>query len=363
MKNNLIAPVLVLCTVLVTPVLMAQSTIELQQQDGTVLSIPLDTTQPVRINPGTGSLDATASSEFSCSGDCQISLDPAVGGFFIVDGETSTTVPETGGVTFDWRARGAWQCRGTGLPGTTWAAPGKNPWGPFSVSVSPLDPGTYQAALECSNGAGNTVVSNPVEIVVQETDLQIPLECQGRQPANATPTALCERTARPLGFVESTNCFDYSSVFGAEFPGITGQGVAIGQSRDTYFAMEFNTGSTTAIRGNWTFESPQISPTTTGSKLMTISQCPGDFDQTAIENEMGPNCYLHTGSSFLNSVGWKLPGGTGARCELDPGKTYYLNMIYTTDPAGTPPSELQWGCQDSSTTSGCGNNMTPSATN
>ena len=47
-----------------------------------------------------------------------------------------------------------------------------------------------------------------------------------------------------IRFVESTNCFAYASVFGAEFPGNTGQGINIGQLRDTYFTMEFSTAGT-----------------------------------------------------------------------------------------------------------------------
>ncbi|MEX0915582.1 MAG: hypothetical protein WD397_01520 [Wenzhouxiangellaceae bacterium] len=364
MKNNLVAPLLVLCTVSVTPLVFAQSTIELEQPDGTVLSIPLDTNEEpaVRINPGTGSLEAKASPAFSCSGDCQISFDGADGGFFIVDGDTSTTVPETGGVTFDWRARGAWQCRGTGLPGTTWSDPGKNPWGPFSVSVSPLEPGTtYQAALECSNGVGNTVVSDTVEIRVQENDIQIPAECEGRQPASAVPTALCELSTHNT-WIGSTNCFEYASLFGQEFPGFTGQGKNFALERDTYVALEFSTAGLSHSKGLWTFETPNLAPTTRGPRLMTISQCPGDFDRDAIEAEMGSNCYVRT-DTLQKSVFWKQAGTSGARCELDLDKTYYLNMIYTTDPAGTPPAELEWACGSNESTSGCGDLTAPSASN
>jgi len=343
---------------------LAQTTIELDQDGNPFLSIPLDETQPVTIDPETGELRATAASGFSCStGGCedvQVSFASGDGGFFLVDGNTSTSVPETGSVTFDWGARGAWECQGTGMPGTTWNNPGKLPFGPFSVSVSNLDPGNYQAGLTCSNGAGNVASATPVQVNVQESTVQIPPGCEGRQPATAEASPLCEVNRN--GFISTTNCFAYASVFGDEFPGNTGQGINIGQSRDTYFTMEFSTAGLTESNGLWIFESPQVSPTTTGPKLMTISECPGDFDQQEIESEMGPNCYLRTGG-FNPSLNWKRAGTSGAKCELDLNKTYYFNMMYTTDPAGTPPSQLDWDCQSSPVATGCGNIMAPSASN
>ena len=125
------ASALVLAVLVCQQPVTAQTTIELDQDGNPFLSIPLDDSQPVTIDPETGELRATAASGFSCStGGCedvQVSFASADGGFFLVDGDTSTSVPETGSVTFDWGARGAWECQGTGLPGTNWNNPASCP--------------------------------------------------------------------------------------------------------------------------------------------------------------------------------------------------------------------------------------------
>lgn len=339
---------------------LAQTTIELDQDGNFFLSIPLDDSQPVTIDPETGRLRATAASGFSCStGGCedvQVSFASADGGFFLVDGNSSTSVPETGSVTFDWGARGAWTCQGTGLPGTTWNNAGKLPFGPQTVSVSNLAPGNYDAGLTCSNGAGNTAVATTVRVNVQESSVQIPPQCQGRQPAQAVPTQICESNG-VFGPNTAINCFSYASLFGTDFPGF-GQARDFFLDRDRYVALEFDTTGMTESNGGWAHEAASIPPTNGGSRIMTISQCPGDFDRQAIESEMGPGCYVKTGG-FTPSVTWKRAGTVGSQCELDLNTTYYLNIIFTRDPAGTPPGELDWSCEDPQANA-CGVNIQPS---
>lgn len=339
----------------------AQTTIELDQDGSPFLTIPLDDTQPVTIDPLTGELHAAAASGFSCTtgGGCedvQISFASPDGGFFTVDGGNSTSVPETGSVTFDWGARGAWECQGTGLPGTTWNGAGKLPFGPFTVSVSDLEPGAYDAGLTCSNGPGNTASATLVRVNVQESSIQIPAECEGRQPAQAVPAQICESNG-VFGPNTTINCFFYASLFGDAFPG-TGQAKDFFLERDQYVALEFDTTGLTQSNGGWAVEGASIPPTSGGNRIMTISQCPGDFDQDAIESEMGPGCYVKTGG-FTPSVTWKRAGTVGSQCELDLDRTYYLNIIFTSDPAGTPPGTLDWSCTDPQADA-CGVNIQPS---
>lgn len=338
---------------------LAQTTIELDQDGSFFLSIPLDDTQPVKIDPETGELRATAASGFSCStGSCedvQLSFAATDGGIFTVNGGTgSVTVPETGAVRFDWRARGAWTCEGTGLPGTTWNQAGRLPWGTLpSVGVSELAPGVYQAGMTCSNGAANAVSSPLIEVTVTESTTEIPTECEGRQPAQAVRTQVCESNGI-YGPDLTVDCFSYESLFGSQFPGET-RAKDFFLERDTYVALEFNTTGLTESNGGWAFEGASIPPTNGGARIMTLSQCPGDFDQTAIEAEMGTGCYVKTGG-FTPSVTWKRSGTFGSQCELELDKTYYLNIIFSQDPAGTPPAELQWSCTDPEADA-CGVNM------
>jgi hypothetical protein len=341
--------------------------IELERADGSLLCdepIPLDATQSLSIDPFTGDLKGFVDPAFPCatgSDDVQVSFDAADSALFTVNGQASATVPDSGSVLIDWFARGAWICEATGLEGTPWPGSGRLPSGSEIVPLSALTPGTYTAGMVCSNGNGNTATADPVEITITESGLTIPNACRGRQPGLAEPSSLCE-AADSFGNYEPTNCFQYSEVFGRSFPGIVGQGVDILQQRDTYFAMEFSTEGLTQSRGSWTFETPQVGTTASGPKFLSISQCPGDFDPDAIEAEMGPNCYVRTGG-FTTSVLWKQQGTSGARCALEPNTTYYLNMMFSTDPVGTPPGQLEWECQDQVGGDACANNMAPSASN
>jgi hypothetical protein len=318
--------------------------------------IPLDPAIPVDIDPATGDITATAEAGFICGGGCQVSLDPADDAFFTVNGGSSATVPENGSVTFNWQARGAWNCTGTlqdstgaTVTSTVWPGSGKLPFGPQTVTLTNLLPDVYTAGLTCTN-SGETVAATPVTIEVESSGLEIPTECQGRQPA-ASPSAVCDAAN------ESINCFSYANVFGG-FPG-SQNSIEYIQQRGTYHAMEFDTTGTTSEEGSWIFETPQgFFADGTGRKIMTISRCPGDFDQDLITAEMGANCYSQI--SGFDNLRWKLAGTAGSgRCVLQEGETYWLNIIYTTDPEGTDHASLEWECQSDSAAQNCGNLMAP----
>lgn len=70
-------------------------------------------------------------------------------------------------------------------------------------------------------------------------------------------------------------------------------------------------------------------------KLVTISQCPGDFNRDAIMAETG--CYR---ASNTQNLEW---GGVNSirNCKLEANKTYYVNFVYTESDIGTPSSEIE----------------------
>jgi hypothetical protein len=171
--------------------------------------------------------------------------------------------------------------------------------------------------------------------------------CAGRQPVGATRAARCWDGV-------DRDCTSYAAVFGS-FPG-TRNSIELFQASDTYVAMEIDTTGLTADRGTWIFDTPQgFVVDGQGPKLMTLSRCPGDFDRAAIEAEMGPDCYERVEN--LTTLRWKRAGTSGRRCALEPGRTYYLNVFYTMDPAGTPPAELRWSCHEDEDAARCGNLM------
>lgn len=124
-----------------------------------------------------------------------------------------------------------------------------------------------------------------------------------------------------------------------------------------YIALEIDSADLPADdQGLLDFNIPQAHPLINRRKLVTFSTCPGDFNQEAIEAEMGPGCYL---ASMVSNFRW---GGSDSiddsnRCGLEPHSTYYINIIHTNSEEGTPIDELEPNpeCLEE----GCGFRMTP----
>jgi hypothetical protein len=87
--------------------------------------------------------------------------------------------------------------------------------------------------------------------------------------------------------------------------------------------------------------------------MMSISRCPGDFNEAAIEAEMGEGCIGN------DVVIWGGPDqqDTFFICGLEENTQYYLNFIFTNSPIGTSPSNIQPNCTNPA---GCGIRVTPS---
>jgi hypothetical protein len=309
----------------------------------------------VGIDPATGDITATAEAGFICGGGCQVSLDPADDAFFTVNGGSSATVPENGSVTFNWQARGAWNCTGTlqdstgaTVTSTAWPGSGKLPFGSQTVTLTNLLPDVYTAGLNCAN-SGEVAAATPVTIEVISSGLEIPTACRGRQPGAAAPSSVCWWTN------QDTNCYSYEAVFG-EFPGDSNS-ITYFQPSNTWHAMEIDTTGLTASSGRWVFETPQGYAPSQGPRLITLSECPGDFDQGEIQAEMGDNCYVR--ASGATTLSWVNGEPDPFRCTIEPGRTYWLNILYTTDPAGTDPANLSWDCNGDPNADYCGNLMVP----
>lgn len=99
--------------------------------------------------------------------------------------------------------------------------------------------------------------------------------------------------------------------------------------RSGYLALKFDTGDIVDHGGVLSV----ANTSTNGTRLGSISACPGDFD-------VEPECTHSWGSS--GGVGWATDGQAGY-CRLLPNTTYYLNITFTNgkDPASDTclPSE------------------------
>lgn len=333
--------------------------IEIEQDGEVVLSIPLDTSKPVDIDSVTGWLRATADQDFSCTSEpgvgcegVEVSMESPVFGSFSVQ---PASVASGGNVTLTWASTGAWQCEGSGLAGTDWAQGLKAPSGSQVVTVD-LDPGDYEVNIRCFNGPVEDT-RGPLEVTVTDAadpDPGVPAFCQGRQPENMNATVNCVPGS-------NLDCRNYESVYRAPFPGLR-QARQIFSNRNEYIAMQFTVPSdiSSSAEGAWAWVTPQQVPSFTGLNLQTISRCPGDFNEQLIEDEMGANCYLKQ-SGLSPTVRWAIQGGgSSSRCLLQPGETYYLNVLYTNSPAGTLPDDLNWQCgTESPGPNTCSNNTAP----
>jgi len=336
-----------------------QSQLIIPVEPGSGVSINTDATDPASV----GDVELSAAVDFSCtqSGAGQVSFETADGARPLSIISDSGSVPEGAPVTFDWESRGAYACDGvirddTGQVVRNWApAPDALPRGPLTIALvdnggNSLPVGEYSATVRCRNG-GPDFASGPIGLSITGTN--IPKECQGRQPLNEGGSGLMEIKVQCSLDSDLVNCTDYSSVFGP-FPGSNSAGKNLFANRDEYWAMKIETGSSISAPGGfWEFTEPQLQINATGSRLLTLSKCPGDFDQQAIEQEMDGICYVKTGG-FTSTIRWQRPGESGTACVIEPDSTYYLNVLYTADPAGTPPNELTWSCGESSA---CANNI------
>lgn len=329
--------------------LAAQNAV-LDDKQGGDTTIPLVDGSAVGIDPATGDVFAQpqADSEAwqACLGaggsdTCQVDI--VNEGFFEV---SPSSVTEGGSVTASWDSRGAWDCvgwmetaDGVEVTSTTWDdSSSRLPRGSASISTSSLEPGDYVVFLDCMNGPSTASATQPLSVT--ESTLDAPEFCsdQGRvPPAGMTrDTKMLWSNDVPSEPLENETVA-WDQFFYAEFP--RGETNSFEILKDHYGTLAFSTGSTPLGKtGSITFEIPQFSQDVLepGDKLVTISQCPGDFT-TLVED---PECRKVINNSDIR---WKIESEivTDFRCTLLPDTTYFLNIIYTPDAEADP---LEWGC-------------------
>jgi hypothetical protein len=169
----------------------------------------------------------------------------------------------------------------------------------------------------------------------------------------ATGDLSCEFTQQ--GWNSSADCTEFEGIWPAPFMEM-GQlsrhlGIRSDHGRD-YLAIRF---STEGMDDDHTgaFSLNVSTWLRSRRKIITVSPCPGDFDQESNLAETG--CYME---SLVQHV--RLGGIDSNRpCKLESGREYYLNILYTDSPLGTPAEELgpHPDCVDA--TQACGNLFSP----
>mgnify|MGYP005848623939 CR=1 FL=1 len=334
--------------------------VEFDDQQGGTATIPLASGSDVQIDPVTGNLRAQpqpgteAWSACLGAGDsdtCRISI----GNTF---NASEGSVSQGGSIQFSWDARGAWECVGfmeddTGntVTSTTWDDdPSRLPAGSDDVGTANLDPGDYFAFLSCTNGPSSDLASVPFTVTDPNPDAPDFCSTEGRVPPGGMirdQAMLWDNQVPSQPLDDQTVAWD--EFWFNQFP--RGETTSFEIRPDHYGTLAFSTGTTPiGATGQITFETPQFSQGTLspGDKLVTISQCPGDFTDRMED----PECRKVIANSDMR---WKIGSSIEAdfRCTLRQNTTYFLNILYTADANVTP---LQWGCTGGETLdSRCGN--------
>ncbi len=226
-------------------------------------------------------------------------------------------------------------------------------------TISDLEAGGYNLSLTCSNSNGESDPANASATISGSE------QCAGREPPSGwtrlgdpgTPACLNDG----FSWDPSKDCRVWWEVdddgerlgLGRnpfyESGGATYRIAAAGRgSPKQYLAIRLNTfktveedGGETVVdmptneSGRWSAQAPNTFATA-AKTLVTISSCPGDFHQDEVMDETG--CYGAQNAIFQN-FRW---GGTasGETCQLESGRTYYLNIIPTLSAPGTDPDDL-----------------------
>ena len=295
---------------------------------------------------GTYQLILNCDSDVSAQASLQVSAPPpepvAISAFnFRVNSGTTQpaqnlTVDEGANLRISWSTSNATSCEALGT---------LNGWTGASIPVSGSrdvtlgsEGGTVRLRCVNSNDA-SSAETQTFEVTVQPP---VPQECANRRPSNWQRQTDCI-------FNDSTrDCTSYEAVFGS-WPG-TPNARQFFLRQNHYVAMRFvpPANMSSNFEASISVEEPQFGLSSTGTKIFTISRCPGDFDRAKITEEMGTQrCYFRqitAGDSFLFGG---LTSQGSFRCKFAPppnGEPLYLNIVYTDDPAGTNPTQLNWGC-------------------
>ena len=124
-----------------------------------------------------------------------------------------------------------------------------------------------------------------------------------------------------FGFSPNTYPIGAGDTLGYGFPGTNTGTLVTSIPKNKYISLQFRAPSNTiweARQGSFSFQSQS------GVALSAaFAPCPGQFDNDANFPLMGYTC---TGTSLSNAI-WRTTAYPTQGCKLEPGKTYYLNII------------------------------------
>jgi len=237
-----------------------------------------------------------------------------------------STVEQGGSVGVSWSSTSADECfvpsGGTNpLPG--WSGGSLATSGSQDVAIGgSLTPGQYSLRLQCRNVGGESPITQRTLTVQEPTPSQCGPDRQ--PPPGKTRATQCSQVGNP-------DCRSYEDFFGG-FPGTTSIRFFV-LSPNQYAAMAFTQASVpAAAKANLNIEPLQTGGVPAGQLRWSMSTCPGDFNESAIEEEFGgEGCYREgIDAGFGFNFGGSSWTSSSSRCGLNlaPGTTYYLNIEF-----------------------------------
>jgi hypothetical protein len=152
------------------------------------------------------------------------------------------------------------------------------------------------------------------------------------------PPSNLQRDLRPILNDRTTVVQTWEDFWGLAFP--SGNSRDLEVERDRYVTMEFDTNGVGGS-GMVVFDNPQgIVPS--GSRLATISQCPGYFGPSPYPDD--PDCrrWFFGIGNLRYAIG--AATDTAFSCDLKPDRTYYLNIVFVNEVLPEGSEDLTWKC-------------------
>ncbi|WP_313920254.1 hypothetical protein [Tahibacter sp.] len=203
-----------------------------------------------------------------------------------------------------------------------------------SVPVTlPATSGNYSFDLSCRRTGSSVVATSRRTVAVAP---QAPPITGCIAPAGLTrlSTAYVEFNYT-VSNGRTTDATHFESIFGyaaegtplQSFPGVVNLNQRLFMPRNYYAALAFTVPSNLTLQTTGAFRFEETQPQTSPARMsMTISKSCGDFGVNATA-PLTNACVLNNAASNGN-IAWGYAPGNAAVCQLQPGETYFLNIVH-----------------------------------
>lgn len=204
-----------------------------------------------------------------------------------------------------------------------------------SVPITlPATPGDYVFDLSCRRNGSNVVATSRRALRSSAVVTPPPSGCIAPAGLSRLDDVYVEfnytvSNGRTVEAKHFENVFGYTDATTPlrSFPGVVNVNQRIFIPRNYYVALQFTVPSDLTLQTTGAFRFEETQPQTAPARMsMTISKSCGDFSPTPTA-PLTAGCVLNNAPANGNLLWGYAPGVTGA-CQLQPGETYYLNIVH-----------------------------------